>query len=164
MGGAEIAELYANVARWLESVVRSRVRAPQPVIEDACQAAWVRLVQHRARISREGAPGWLATTAVRDALRQLRDDQCVVPLDLVEQPAESTSCSTAGRQPDVQELAEQHERLSALADLPERQQLVLWLRALGLDYAEIARFTGESPRTVNRQLHRARGRLRALVT
>jgi RNA polymerase sigma factor (sigma-70 family) len=58
------------------------------------------------------------------------------------------------------ELIEHRERLADLGRLPARQQRALWLHGLGLSYAEIARHEGCTTRTVDRQLLRARRRIR----
>jgi RNA polymerase sigma factor (sigma-70 family) len=58
------------------------------------------------------------------------------------------------------ELVERRERLDGIRRLPERQQRVLWLHALGLSYGEIAAHEGCTTRTVERQLLRARQRAR----
>src|SRR5204863_198167 len=63
--------LYRQLAPRLERIVRLDVRAPDVVIEDACQVAWSRLVHHCRRVRRETALPWLATTAVREAVRQV---------------------------------------------------------------------------------------------
>ena len=54
------------------------------------------------------------------------------------------------------ELVERRERLREVQRLPERQQRVVWLHAIGLSYAEIALTEGCTRRTVDRQLLRAR--------
>jgi DNA-directed RNA polymerase specialized sigma24 family protein len=46
--------------------------------------------------------------------------------------------------------------------LPERQRRLIVLQALGCSYAELATLTGDTPRTVDRQLARAKRRLDAL--
>jgi RNA polymerase sigma factor (sigma-70 family) len=58
-------------------------------------------------------------------------------------------------------LFERRERLASIRRLPQRQQQVLWLHALGLSYNEIARHTGCTTRTVERQLLRARRAVRS---
>ena len=60
-------------------------------------------------------------------------------------------------------LVEDREQLKLIRQLPERQQRILWLHALGLSYEEIAAYTGDTPRTVERQLLRGRSRLRELA-
>ncbi|HEY2259448.1 MAG TPA: sigma-70 family RNA polymerase sigma factor [Solirubrobacteraceae bacterium] len=150
----ELAALYRALAGRLRQIVGARVHAPDPVIEDACQLAWIRLIRHRAHVRRETALGWLATTAMREAFRLLRHDRRVVSLDdLAEGPATPVA-------PSVDELAEQRARLDTIGGLPERQQRLVWLQGLGLSYSEMAGYTGVTPRTVERQLLRAKRALR----
>ena len=75
VGSGDVGELYAELARRLEQIVRREVRAPAPLIEDACQFAWWRLVVHAHRIERKAALSWLATTAVHEALKLIRRDE-----------------------------------------------------------------------------------------
>jgi DNA-directed RNA polymerase specialized sigma24 family protein len=53
------------------------------------------------------------------------------------------------------------EAVDSLRTLPRRQRRMLGLRAGGHDYQEIASATGDSSRTIDRQLVRARKRLAA---
>ena len=51
-------------------------------------------------------------------------------------------------------------RLRAVGEvLPERQRRLIALQAIGCSYAELAALTGDTPRTVDRQLARAKRRL-----
>ena len=155
---ADIAELYRALAKPLEQIVRLDVWAPDPVIEDACQFAWGRLIHHRDHIRRETALAWLVTTAVREAVKLLRRDRRCVSLDAtLELGGEARLTHEV---PAVDVLHERRERLAAVRELPERHQRILWLHALGLTYAEIALHTGCSTRTVERQLLRAKRALR----
>src|SRR5947209_16290962 len=74
----DLDQLYRALSKRLERIVRAVVRAPDPVIEDACQFAWSRLVYHRERVRREAALAWLATTAVHEAYKLIRrgDREC----------------------------------------------------------------------------------------
>src|ERR1700736_5613919 len=65
----DVGDLYRAFSKRLERIVRVDVRAPDPVIEDACQFAWSRLVHHRARVRQETALGWLVKTAVHEAFK-----------------------------------------------------------------------------------------------
>ncbi len=145
--------------------MRKDVRAPDAVIEDACQFAWSRLLYHRDRVGHDCALSWLAKTAVREAVKLVRRDQRELSLEgAVERELERPGRPPGrGLAPGPEEHFEQRERLGALAGLPERQRRVLWLHALGLSYAEIGLQTGDSPRTVERQLLRARRTVRRLA-
>jgi RNA polymerase sigma factor (sigma-70 family) len=156
---ADPGELYRCLARSLHRIVRTGVRAPEAVIEEACQSAWARLVHHQHRVQRETALAWLVTTATREALRLLRRGNRELPLDLAEAAADGESVLI---DPGPAELIEQRERLEMLALLPVRQQRALWLRGLGLSYEEIARRDGCTERTVERQLAHARLTLRSV--
>ncbi len=107
---------------------------------------------------RDGALAWLATTASREALRQLRRDGRHRSLEqLAEEgarPAPRASVTS------IEELVEQRARLETIGRLPERQQRLVWLQGLGLSYTEMAEHEDATPRTVERQLMRAKKRLR----
>ncbi|MDQ6842687.1 MAG: sigma-70 family RNA polymerase sigma factor [Actinomycetota bacterium] len=157
-GVGDLGELYAMLARRLEQIVRLDVRAPEPVIEEACQFAWSRLTYHRDRVRRDAALTWLAKTAIHEAFKLIRRDARELSLEAtLESGAEMPSRGGASA-PDV--LVEQRERLASVHRLPERQQRLVWLHALGHSYAEMAAHEGYTPRTVERQLLRARESLR----
>lgn len=153
VGLVDVGELYGLLASRLEQIVRLDVRAPDVVVEDACQFAWSRLIHHRQRVRTDTVMSWLARTAVHEALKLLRRDGREISLDgAPEQVISAVPCALPA--PDV--MAENHERLAELGRLPERQQRVLWLHTLGLSYTEIAVHEGCTIRTVERQLLRAR--------
>lgn len=156
---ADIGELYAALSKRLEHIVRSDVRAPEPVIEDACQFAWSRLIRHCHRVRRDTALPWLTTTAIREAFKLIRRDGRELSLDAALETSGEPSLHLDS--PRTEELVEQHERLAELRHLPERQQRLLWLHGFGFTYGEIAGYTGYTTRTVERQLLRAKRRLRA---
>lgn len=152
-------ELYGLLAKRLEQIVRVDVRAPEVVIEDACQFAWSRLLHHRHRVQRDTVMSWLARTAVHEAVKVVRRDRRELSLDgAAENEEENAAIVPTVPGPDV--LAEHRERLAELSRLPERQQRLLWMHALGLSYIEIAALEGCTTRTVDRQLIRARQVLR----
>jgi RNA polymerase sigma factor (sigma-70 family) len=154
----DVGVLYRRLAPRLERIVRLDVRAPDAVIEDACQVAWTRLVDHGDRVHRETALPWLATTAVREAWRLVRRAGREPSLDaLMDVPGERGMAS-ANASPD--ERAEQLEQLASIRNLPIRQQRLLWLQGLGLNYAEMAVHEGCTIRTVERQLLRAKQQIR----
>ena len=161
-GTDEIAELYAAQAVRVRRLVHLDVRAPDHVVEEACQVAWMRLVGHRARVRRECAVRWLVRVARHEAWRQLDRRRREQSLDeLYEQAGQARRDADAARSrptaPDLMdELMAQRARLDAIGDLPERQRRLLWLQGLGFSYEEMAGETGDSRRTIERQLERAR--------
>lgn len=153
----DVADLYVQQAVRVRRVVRGAVRAPEPVIEDACQFAWSRLIHHRAQVRRETATAWLVRTAVREVFKLLRRGGREVSLEgLADEPVETASLQAPAL---LEELVEQRARLESIRVLPERQQRLVWLQGMGLSYREMAGQTGESRRTVERQLLRAKRRL-----
>jgi RNA polymerase sigma factor (sigma-70 family) len=156
----EVAELYRSASERLEASVRNYVReASDQVVEDACQFAWDQLVHHRARVRRETALAWLARTAIREARRLVGLERRFISLDAVLELA--GDAAVPGESPAADELSERRERLQSVGALPERQRRLVWLHAVGLKYVEVAAQTGDTTRTVERQLLRARRALRA---
>jgi RNA polymerase sigma factor (sigma-70 family) len=159
VGNAEaVGELYRSLSGRLEHIVRRDVRAPDAVIEDACQFAWSGLVRHGGRVRREAALSWLARTAEREAYKLARRELRELSLDATLEEAGDEAL--AGLAPTLEEVVEQHGRLEAISELPGRQQRLVWLQGLGFSYDEMAAQTGDSNRTVERQLLRAKRRLR----
>ena len=157
-GTRDLAELYGQLAKRLERIVRRDVRAPDPVIEDACQFAWVTLVSHRDRVRRATTLPWLVKTAQHEAFKLIRRDGRDHSLEAtLEHGGGGTLHVTA---PNPEELAVAHERLGQLERLPARQRRLMWLQGFGLSYAEMAQHTGDTTRTVERQLMRAKQAVR----
>jgi RNA polymerase sigma factor (sigma-70 family) len=154
---AEVGVLYARSAKEVRGHVRSGVAAPDAVIEDACQFAWSRLLDHHDRVSHDRAVAWLVTTAVREAFKLTRRASRELSLEaLMEETGELQISRTA---PSALEALERRLRLEVLDALPERRRRLLWLQGLGFDYREMATRTGATVRTVERELAKARGRL-----
>src|SRR5206468_7621294 len=129
---ADVGELYRQLAARLERIVRLDVRAPDAVVEDACQFAWSRLVHHCGRVRRERALSWLATTAVREAVRLVRRDSTELSLDAA--LAATADGLPEASVPGPDEVFERLQQLEAITTLPVRQQRMLWLLGLGLSY------------------------------
>ena len=153
---SDLARIYRELSSPLEQVVRRLVRDSDPVVEDACQFAWSRLVRHRARVSEETVFGWLARTAIREAFklnrRRARDLSLDHELQQGADPVDPT--------PEPSELVAQRELVEGVRKLAVRSQRFVWLHALGLSYTEMAAHERCSTRTVDRQLGRARRKLR----
>jgi RNA polymerase sigma factor (sigma-70 family) len=155
---AEVERAYRSYAARLQRIVALGVRAPDAVVEDACQAAWSRLVDHRHKVGADGVLAWVAKTAVRDAQRSVCTDGRTCSIDAV--GASDAVCGVpawpALQAPALEDRIEYRQRLGALAALPVRQQRLLWLSGLGFSYSEMAAREGCTLRTVQRQLLRGR--------
>ena len=145
-GSGDLAELYGQLSKRLERIVRRDVRAPAPVIEDACQFAWVTLVSHRDRVRQATTLPWLVKTAQHEAFKLVRRDGRDHSLEATLETAGDATLRLAA--PDPEELA------------VAREQRLMWLQGFGLSYAEMAECTGDTTRTVERQLLRARQAVR----
>lgn len=154
----EIEKLFGDVGAGLRAIVASNVAAPDATIEEACQTAWLAYATREHPVDRDAALGWLATTATREALRLHRREARWESLEVRGQQA--TVLTLPARSPSPARAVELRERLAEVHQLPVRQQRMVWLQGFGYDYNEIAAQTGDSRRTVERQLARARHRLR----
>lgn len=149
---------YAELAPRLQRIVGRNVRAPEWLIEEACQTAWSRWLVHREGVAPGSTLGWLSTTAIREALYLLKLQKRHVSLDAsTQQGGEVVELPI--RTPGPEQLAEFRDRLAEVRRLPVRQQRVVWMKGFGYDYREIAAQTGSTRRTVDRQLWLARRKL-----
>ena len=158
IAAGDLGELYRLFSGRLLRIVRGLVRAPDPVIEDACQLAWSRLLHRRDLTEPERAAGWLITTALREALRSVERAGRELSLETLAENGVEFVSPRSDRAPEP--VAERRERLRTLAFLSERQQRLLWLYGLGFTYEEIACRQCCTSRTVERQITRARTVLR----
>ena len=93
-----MAELYAAAPVWCAVRSCSEVSAPEAVIDDACQFAWIRLLHHRHRVGRERAVSWLITTALHEAFKLVRRDGHDLSLEeLLEESGDLRINRTAAR-------------------------------------------------------------------
>ena len=152
-----VGELYAAESARVRRAVRRGVRARPGLIEDACQSAWARYVGAQDRVNRDAAISWLITTAIREAWRLARHEGRDLSLETLLNDTDDSEWEPLA--PDMEEIAGLRLRLEALRSLPERQGRLVWLQGIGLSYADMALQTGDSPRTVQRQLLRGRHRL-----
>lgn len=149
--------LYGELQPQLVRIVATNVQAPEGMIEDACQYAWSSLLVHADALPAGTELQWLSTTATREALRLVRSARDLTPLHELTEPISLDAYRSAA--PEPERALELRERLAEIRRLPVRQQRVVWLQGMGYDYLEIAAVTGESRRTVERQLTRARQRM-----
>ena len=145
------ADLFRTYAAALRAAVYYHAEASDEVIEDACSYAWLELC--RQQPDRGEVFAWLRVVATRRAWRNRERDQRERPLTEVPPDREPQSL-------DLAHEVRAREALRALADLPPRQRAYLTLLVAGHSYDGIARRHSVSPRTVKRQIERARRHLR----
>ena len=155
----DVEELFALFGPRLERIVRAVVGAPEAVIEDACQSAWERLLDHASRVRHDCAIAWLTTTAYREAFRLADREQRESSLDeLAEIHGGMHKVPLVDVRIGPEEIADCRDRIRAIELLPPRQRRFIWLHGAGYEREEIARSAGCTRRTVERQLLRGRAR------
>lgn len=158
----QIAAFYLEKATALQRSVRRSVTGPDAMIEDACSYAWCQLLRHPSIQLDVAGFSWLYIVAKREAFRlsdrARREPALGEPHELPPTPRQLVS--------DVSEtterLAEMRERAELLCEISERKRDLVLLHALGYTYTEIAELTGDSPRTIERQLLRGKRAIRRL--
>ncbi|MDE3130753.1 MAG: sigma-70 family RNA polymerase sigma factor [Acidobacteriota bacterium] len=160
-GGERVSNLFNELQPQLVRILSSNLRAPDWVIDDACQTAWSSLLTHQPALGPGGELGWLSTTATRAALRLLHGEPVVEPDPEPAAPVVLADFRAAA--PGPEQSFELRERLAEISRLPPRQRRVIMLHGFGYEYHEIAAATGDSRRTVARQLTRARQHLARLA-
>jgi RNA polymerase sigma factor (sigma-70 family) len=160
------AALYAQHADRLLRQVRAAVNTSDAIVEDACATAWAILLRRQPdRTPTLGA--WLRIVAIREAIRMDRRARSAVSIDVLAATTTHADGDTPGVSREM--LPPTHsddtvivarEALRELAQLPPRQRRLFALHVAGYSYEEIAQLTGDSLRTVDRQLRRARQRVR----
>ena len=125
-------------------------------VEDACGFAWLQLVRRRPPTA--VAFAWLCTTAIREAVKLHRRGARTVALDEVAEVA-----ADPHHEPDGSARADRRRRGHPAAQLRPREARLLGLRVAGYSREQMAELTGETGRTVDRQLGRAQRKLRALA-
>jgi RNA polymerase sigma factor (sigma-70 family) len=156
-----IAALYARQAARVHRIVSARVNAPEAVIEDACQTAWMRLCSRSdVSLQERAAVSWLVITAVRAAWRH-GEREVTVGGWLSDTEHKRELPEPAGDAPDpLAVVAERDAARRALEVLTARERQFLALQAVGLNYREVAQRLHVTVRTAERQILRGRRKLR----
>jgi RNA polymerase sigma factor (sigma-70 family) len=118
------------------------------VVEEACAFAWSELVRRQPR--RDRVVAWLAVVARHEAIRlarRARRETCTA------HTGDNALWMTSS---DLARTLDTRAALQLVATLPARKRAVLGLRLGGYSHAEIAGALQMTPRTVQRQLTRAR--------
>ena len=151
---ASATAFYERHQERLQRQVSRYTPASPETVEDACAYAWLQWTRLRPDQSR--AWRWLFLVAWREAWRLHRIDA---------RDADRTAGLAALERLDDRRLDPEPSVAlrDALARLRPRQRRLLTMQAAGLTYGEIAAATGDSLRTVDRQLVRSRAALRAAL-
>jgi RNA polymerase sigma factor (sigma-70 family) len=156
-------ELFRRHHRSLVCAVGRMVGAPAELIEDACQNAWVVLIRHQP-MRTPALFAWLRTVAVHQAYRLSQRERRDARLE--ELGGDVGWEDLLGAAPSLETAVDARVALACLASLPPKQRHDLALLIGGFSYREIAA-TGSRLRSlnnVNKQLTKARARLRALAS
>jgi RNA polymerase sigma factor (sigma-70 family) len=150
---SELAAIEIVYRERFQSFVRlaTAITGDEQAACDAVHDGFVRAVRYRRRLrDRDSTPGWVCRIVLNEARRRRAADGRHVPT-----PAEmlSDGAATNGHR-------ETGAAAAALASLPERQRVALFLRYYAdLDYAGIAEALGIARGTVSATLHAARSNL-----
>lgn len=132
-------------------------------LQDVAQTVWLRLIEHLGSIRDPRAlPGWLVTTARREAIRVSRAARRVQPRD----PSDESWAAVPTPEVDPGMALERSEREAALLEgfamLNARQRQVLLLLAQDppVPYSQISRRTGVPVGSIGPTRARALDRLR----
>ena len=157
----QIAAFYARHAPSLERMVARQLRAPSQVIEDACQTAWTILLRRPdIPLDRQGL-AWLRRVALTTGHRTARQREQPAGAFLSEPEHPSELPEPSAPAGDLGErIADRLDGREQLQTLTARERRYLALQAIGLTYSEIATHEQTSRRTVERQLMRAKCKLR----
>lgn len=149
--------LYRQHAAQLQAIVRHEVTTSRENVEDACAFAWTQLLRYQP--DRAAVLAWLCRTAIRVAIkldrRQRRDVDVDLDLDAAAEHSATASQPIAARV----ELLAARELIGA-AGLRPREAHMLALHIAGFTYTDIAKIDQVSKRTVERQLLRARHKIK----
>jgi RNA polymerase sigma factor (sigma-70 family) len=115
----------------------------------------------RHQPDREHVYWWLLRTATREAIKLDQRARRTIPLPTGADDDRAAEPADERARPELQvELLAAREVVAA-ATLTARERRIVGLNAAGLTYTEVSKVTGNSERTVERQLLRGRRKLRA---
>jgi hypothetical protein len=154
----DLEKLYRRHHRELHHAVSRAVRAPNELIEDACQTAWVILL--RRQPEREAVFAWLRVVAIHEAYRLSALDRRDARLERL-RPQDGNWREVIAEPRSLDDAVDALEALRVLASLPERRRIDLALKVAGYSYEEIRALTPGRTRTnVNKSLVKARAQIR----
>jgi DNA-directed RNA polymerase specialized sigma24 family protein len=99
----------------------------------------------------------VVVTAVHEAVKLTRRARRELSLEALMEETDDLQISRTA--PSAHDALAPKLRLELIDSLPDRRRRLVWLQALGFTYPEIATHAGESERSVERQLTKARAAL-----
>ncbi|UTI63900.1 RNA polymerase sigma factor [Paraconexibacter antarcticus] len=151
------AALFHQHHRDLHRAIARRVNGSTQLVEDACQFAWMRLID--CQPDRDKIFGWLYVVALHEAYRLSGIERRDAHLDRL--PSREGDWITLMTDPRTIDLVlDAREALRALAALPERQRRDFALHVGGRSYREIAAATRRTYTNVDKTLDRARAQVK----
>lgn len=148
-------EHHDRLRRLLRGAVHN---TDEHTIDDAVSFAFIQLLRHQP--DRVTIGGWLYRVAQREAVRLSVTSRAHASVEVLLEARDPGLTRTLSHEP-IPKAQRTAEALTVVARLPERQRQVLARSLAGLSREEIAAETGWSQRTVDRQLVRARARVRS---
>jgi DNA-directed RNA polymerase specialized sigma24 family protein len=153
-------DLYRRHHRHLGRTLARHVSGPRELIEDACQFAWLQLIDTQPE--RDSIFGWLYVVALHEAYRLSVIDRRDARLERL-RPEDGSWHDLMADARSLDDAIEALEALRALGSLPERRRTDLTLKVAGYSYEEIrAQTPGRTRTNVNKSLAKARARIRRM--
>lgn len=151
------AVLFQQHHRDLHRAIARRVNGSTQLVEDACQFAWMRLIDSQP--DRDKVFGWLYVVALHEAYRLSGVERRDAHLDCL--PSRDGDWTTLMNDPRTIDLVlEAREALRAVAALPEHQRKDFARHVGGYSYREIATATRRTYTNVDKTLDRARSQVK----
>lgn len=141
------ADLFLELHTQLVPAIARLVPDVVSAAEEACAFAWAELVRLQPR--RDNIAAWLHVVARHEAIRLAKHAR--------REGATTRSISSDG----LHRTIEARAALGLVRALPPRKRAALGMQVAGYSHAEIGRALRMTPRTVDRQIQRARTIVRA---
>jgi len=127
-------DLYRQLHHTLHRTVARHINGPRELIEDACQLAWLKLLDSQP--VRDRIFGWLYVVALHEAYRLSTIERRDARLERL-RPEDGNWDDVIADPRTVEGAHDALEALHTLAALPERQRIDFALKVAGYSYEEI---------------------------
>lgn len=151
-----VSELFARYHDVIRKHVQGVVSTSAENVEDACMFAWTKFLSFEHDQIKD-ACSWLATVAIHEAFKL--DRRARRTSQLVTEQGEVVDVADPYDELQLARLLADAGDVVTAAGLSARQAQILGLQVAGFSYEEISAQTGDSRRTIERQILRARHKL-----